>query len=84
MHNVTIGRYRPAADYGLTVPEGSVDVADLYSGWIEGVREDGSSWILWLDANGSPDVFWAQRDEGGGIVGDPIVLGGDLPTLPTS
>lgn len=84
MSNITIGRYKPAADHGLTVPEGSVDVADLYAGWIEGTREDGSSWILWLDAKGSPDVFWAQRDPDGGIVGDPVVLGPEPETLRSS
>ena len=81
MQNITIGRYTPAEKSDLTVPEGSVDVADLYAGWIEGTRADGSTWILWLDANGSPDVFWAQRDAGGGVIGDPVILGPDLPTL---
>lgn len=84
MQNITIGRYRPASDSGLIVPPGSVDVADLYAGWIEGTREDGSGWILWLDAQGSPDVFWGQRDPDGGIVGDPVVLGPERETLHTS
>jgi hypothetical protein len=30
---------------------------------------------MWLDAKGSPQVFYARRDEGGGIEGEPIWLG---------
>lgn len=71
MQNITIGRYKPFAG---AIPEGSTDVADLYDGWIEGTRDDGSTWIMWLDATGNPEVFWARRDDDGGVVGDPIDL----------
>lgn len=43
-------------------------------GLVEGVREDGSSWIVFLDADGSPECFWGLRDECGGVIGDPILL----------
>lgn len=60
MRNVTIGRYNgtPAS----------------WDGWIEGTRDDGSTWIMFLDAGGSPQVFWARRDEGGGVIGSPVDL----------
>lgn len=60
MQNVTIGRYNgtPAN----------------WDGWIEGTRDDGSRWIMYLDAEGSPEVFWAHRDEDGGVQGLPVAL----------
>lgn len=94
MQNITIGRYSRSeaahepvmhdidSETSQTFVAEVVDVADLYAGWIEGVRDDGSSWIMWLDAQGNPEIFWAQRDADGGIVGDPIMLGGrELPVL---
>ncbi len=45
-----------------------------YTGSIEGVRDDGTSWILWLDAAGSPECFWANREADGSVIGDPILL----------
>lgn len=60
MQRITIGRYKGG------VPE--------YAGWIEGVRDDGTEWIMWLDDHGSPVLLWQHRDEGGGIVGEPVVL----------
>jgi hypothetical protein len=63
MSNVTIGRY------------GAPDtVHKHWSGWIEGVDDDGRSWITFLDPAGNPKLHWAQRDENGGVIGDPVVL----------
>ncbi|MFE3052346.1 hypothetical protein [Nocardia sp. NPDC059239] len=45
-----------------------------WSGLIEGERSDGSRWILFLDENGSPELFWAQREDNGATIGDPIQL----------
>jgi hypothetical protein len=71
MQNITIGRY----EHSERPPRpGVTDIADLYAGWIEGTREDGSTWIMWLDADGNPEQYWAQRDEGGGVEGEPIML----------
>lgn len=75
MKRISIERYgaipddvpRPA-DPALTPAQ------DLYSGLIEGERDDGTTWVMWLDNNGSPAVFWAQRDETGAVVGDAISL----------
>lgn len=63
MQNITIGRYEEP-----TVSESG------YAAWIEGIREDGSTWIMWLDSAGSPVLLWGQRDEGGGVEGDAIIL----------
>lgn len=71
MQNITIGRYKP---FPGGAPEGSTDVAELYDGWIEGVRDDGSTWIMFLDAHGNPECYWARRDEGGGVEGDAVDL----------
>ncbi|MFE7744376.1 hypothetical protein [Nocardia sp. NPDC057455] len=49
-------------------------ITGAWSGLIEGSRDDGSTWILYLDANGSPALYWAERDEDGGVIGNPVVL----------
>jgi hypothetical protein len=71
MQNVTIGRYKP---FPGEVPEGATDVAEIYDGWIEGTRDDGSTWIMWLDANGNPECFWPRRAADGGVEGEPVDL----------
>ncbi|MBF6326567.1 hypothetical protein IU451_29145 [Nocardia cyriacigeorgica] len=63
MKNISIGRYGPRE----TIDDG-------YTGYIEGARNDGSTWILFLDADGSPALYWADRDSGGGVIGDPVIL----------
>ncbi|AAN07959.1 hypothetical protein PBI_CHE9D_41 [Mycobacterium phage Che9d] len=80
MQNITIGRYKPAQVHANIEcfdgkPPAVVDVADLFDGWIEGIRDDGSSWIMWLDSKGNPYVFYPNRDETGGVIGDGIRLG---------
>ncbi|MFV8049710.1 hypothetical protein [Mycobacterium sp. 48b] len=85
MQNITIGRYKPTPGgpfSDLPVPvkddEGTVvsttDVSAHFDGWIEGVRDDGSTWIMWLDASGNPTVFYPNRDADGGVIGDPVDL----------
>jgi hypothetical protein len=63
MSNVTIGRY--------SAPD---TVHEKWSGWIEGTTDDGHSWITFLDPSGQPKLHWAQRDETGGVIGEPIEL----------
>jgi hypothetical protein len=53
---------------------GRYDSVDGYAGWVEGVRDDGSKWIMYIDENGSPTEFYGERDESGAIVGEPIDL----------
>lgn len=81
MQNITIGRYKP---HGRTLDVGddAVDVADHFDGWIEGVRDDGTSWIMWLDATGNPIVFFPQREEDGAVVGDPIDISRPVDITP--
>lgn len=62
MQNITIGRY----DHESITRE--------YAGWIEGTRTDGTGWIIWLDADGSPIQYHASRDSSGAVLGDPIDL----------
>ncbi|WP_280319945.1 hypothetical protein [Nocardia wallacei] len=76
MQNITIGRYRPG-DLVVVRDEGDgrvQEIADAYAGWIEGVRDDGSTWIMYLDAAGNPEIYWGRRDEDGGVIGDGILL----------
>lgn len=55
-------------------PEVSVPITDEYAGVVEGVRDDGTTWVMYLDAAGSPLVFWSERGVLGEVVGDPISL----------
>ncbi len=63
MQNITVGRYstEEAASSG-------------YAGWIEGQDAAGESWILFLDDAGRPQVYFAHRDEDGGVTSDPVPL----------
>lgn len=83
MQRITVGRYKPfdtvddptdaaLERFGAAIT--AIDVSTVFDGWIEGVRDDGSSWIMWLDALGNPMVFFGQRDENGGVEGDPVIL----------
>lgn len=63
MKNISIGRYGP----GETIDDG-------YAGYIEGARKDGSTWILFLDADGRPALYWGEREPSGGVIGDPVIL----------
>jgi hypothetical protein len=45
-----------------------------FSGWVEGTRNDGTRWIMYLDETGSPVEYFGYRDESGAILGDPIDL----------
>ena len=64
---ITIERYDAAKH---DTPNG----AWPYSGLIEGETDDGQRWIMWLDQQGRPEVFWPQRDEDGAVQGDGILL----------
>lgn len=80
MQNITIGRYGPGeavfyrVDLDTDGNETSRTPIHAFAGWVEGVRNDGSTWRMDLDEHGCPDYFWAQCDPGGGVMGDPIVL----------
>jgi hypothetical protein len=62
MQNITVGRYDHES------------ITKDYAGWIEGCRSDGSSWILWLDGEGSPAEFWGRREDSGAVIGEPVLL----------
>lgn len=63
MRKITIERYPVAAATTCG-----------YGGLVEGERDDGSTWIMWLDDSGSPAVYFAHRGEGGETIGDGLVL----------
>jgi hypothetical protein len=44
------------------------------AGNISGETDDGRRWIMFLDVDGVPEIFWPDRDEDGGVRGDPKVL----------
>lgn len=64
MRRITVERYDDAKPAG-------------YSGLIEGMRDDGTTWIMWLDSEGDPLLYFAHRDESGAVIGDPILLSRD-------
>lgn len=84
MNNITIGRYKaPQSDaIDLGFAKAVIPVSSAFDGWIEGTRDDGSTWIMWLDAVGNPLVYFAQRGEDGAVEGvEPIVLAPEHPYL---
>ncbi|WP_131828895.1 hypothetical protein [Mycolicibacterium conceptionense] len=60
MQRIEIGRY--------PVP------AEGWAGYVEGTRDDGSTWVMFLDESGSPAQFYGRREPDGAVVGDPVVL----------
>lgn len=60
MQRVEIGRY--------PVP------AEGWAGYIEGTRDDGSTWIMFMNENSSPACFYGEREESGAVVGEGIWL----------
>lgn len=68
--DIKIGRYNTDAIYAIG-PDGERESC----GW-SGYIEDGDmSWILFLNDDGKPALYWGERDEGGGVVGEPVELG---------
>ena len=77
MNRISVERYRPSDVCGVSVddgPEVVVPITSEYAGLVEGVRDDGTSWLMYLDADGSPLVFWSQRGPAGEVIGAPISL----------
>jgi hypothetical protein len=44
-------------------------------GWSGLIEDADATWILFFNDRGEPALFWGERDEDGGVVGDPIKLG---------
>lgn len=59
MSNITIGRYD---DQSIT---------KTWAGWIE---PGDKSWIIFLDANGKPSLYYPKRNKSGAVVGQPIQI----------
>lgn len=75
MQRITIGRYGTIpADVARPADPALTPAQDMYDGWVEGVRDDGTSWIMFLDKGGSPECFWGDREESGAVNGEPIDL----------
>lgn len=59
MSSITIGRYDHES------------VTKDFAGWVEPADK---SWIIFLDADGKPAVYYAERDAEGGVIGEGINL----------
>ena len=70
MKRITVGRY----DRSHPHPPATPDPLG-YSAWIEGVRDDDSTWILFIDNNGNPSSYWPVREGDGAVVDDPKIGG---------
>lgn len=69
MQDIKVGRYDPEQDVGIK-PDGTREPLP-WGGWVE---DEAQTWIIYLDTEGRPVLYWAQRDEIGGVVGDPVRL----------
>lgn len=72
MTNITIGRY----DSGETISDedGTRPLAAVWAGWIEGEDLAGTGWIIYLDGQGRPAVYFPDRDPSGAVRGEPVPL----------
>lgn len=61
MKRITVERYAEPNEVG-------------YAGLIEGETDNGQRWIIWLDAEGAPALYWPERGPDGVVVGEPVVL----------
>lgn len=85
MQRISVERYRADDPSLCCVQEDDqeprcVPIIEEYAGFIEGVRDDGTRWIMYIDAHGSPQIFWRERDEDGAVIGEGIPLQSDLRT----
>lgn len=55
----------------LTIERYTGPITATYAGLIEPADR---SWIIYLDADGKPDTYWAHRDADGAVTGEPIAL----------
>lgn len=91
MQRITISRYNSNhaidTECEVTDDDGTpklVDITEHYSGVIEGERDNGTTWLMFVDAHGSPELFWSENTPtsvdadgnitGGGVIGEPIIL----------
>jgi hypothetical protein len=59
MSTLTIGRYEHES------------ITKDYAGYIEPADK---SWIIYLDADGKPSVYYPEREADGAVIGDGITL----------
>lgn len=66
MRNIEIGRYGAAEAKDLRTGKG-------FTGWISGEDNEGTGWIMWLDENGRPVVYFGNRGPSGTVSNDSLV-----------
>lgn len=59
MSTITIGRYEHES------------ITKDYAGYIEPADK---SWIIYLDADGKPAIYYPERETNGAVIGDGIPL----------
>lgn len=47
---------------------------DRLAHWGGLIEPEDRSWIIFLDEHGKPEVYWAERDADGGVVGPAVSL----------
>lgn len=47
---------------------------DGVKGWSGCIQDQDETWIIFLDEGGRPKLFWGDRDEMGGVIGEPLSL----------
>jgi hypothetical protein len=58
---ISIERYKNADELGS-------------AGLIEGETESGERWIIFMDVEGRPSIYWPNREPDGGVIGEGIPL----------
>lgn len=42
--------------------------------WGGNIQPEDRSWIIFLDPNGCPSMYWSERDDSGAVIGGGIEL----------
>lgn len=80
MQNISITRYRDNEAIATRIhhdDEGneiSREDFKAHAGRIEGTRDDGTRWVMHLDAEGNPQTYWDRLDANGVVGGNMIDL----------
>ena len=67
MQNITIERYPAEHAKDLVTGKG-------FGGHISGTDDTGRGWIMWLDENGRPIVYFGNREPSGAVLEPRVFL----------
>ncbi|MDE1673841.1 hypothetical protein [Nocardia gipuzkoensis] len=80
MQNISIARFKPGevttirTECDADGKELSRTEFDPHGGYVEGSRDDGTRWVVFIAPDGTPQYFYPHRAEDGIVSGDVVFL----------